>query len=75
MDYVKEIQKKYSSADKIPDEELTANWDWRDVKGVDFTSKHRDQGHCGSCYTVSFTQIVEQRLRMKYGRDMPLLSP
>jgi len=66
---------KYNSAEDIPEAELPANFDWRNVGGVNFTSKHRDQGHCGSCYTVSFTQIVEQRLRLKYGKDMPMLSP
>ena len=65
------FQKKYPDAESIPQDELPANFDWRNIKGVDFTSKHRDQGHCGSCYTVSFTQIVEQRLRLKYGKDMP----
>lgn len=65
------FQKKYSSADKITDEELPANFDWRNIKGVDFTNQHRDQGHCGSCYTVSFTQIAEMRLKLKTGKDMP----
>jgi hypothetical protein len=44
---------------EIPDSELPENFDWRNIKGVDFTNPHRDQGHCGSCYTVSFTQIAE----------------
>lgn len=34
----------------------------------------RDQSHCGSCYTVSFTQIVENRLKIKYGKKVPILS-
>lgn len=29
--------------------------DWRDFNGFDFTSYYRDQAHCGSCYTLSFT--------------------
>ena len=48
-------QKTYASADDIKDEELPESWDFRDIDGFDFTSKHRDQGHCGSCYTLSFT--------------------
>ena len=64
-------QKKYSSADQIPDNELPENFDWRNVGGHDFTNKHRDQGPCGSCYTVSFTQIAESRLKLKYGKEMP----
>jgi hypothetical protein len=47
--------KTYASADEIPDSELPNNFDWRNVGGVDFTNKHRDQKACGSCYTVSFT--------------------
>jgi cathepsin C len=54
---------------------LPENFDWRNVKGVDFTNPHRDQKACGSCYTVSFTQIAEQRLKLKYGKDVPFLSP
>ena len=37
-------------------------------------NEHRDQGHCGSCYTVSFTQIAENRLKIKYGKEIPKLS-
>ena len=69
------MQAKYSSADEIPDSELPENFDWRDIQGYDFTNEHRNQGHCGSCYTVSFTQIAESRLKLKYGKEMPLLSP
>jgi cathepsin C len=54
---------------------LPENFDWRNVGGYNFLNEHRNQGHCGSCYTVSFTQIAEQRLKLKYGREIPLLSP
>lgn len=69
------FQQQYASADQIPDDQLPQNFDWRSVGGYDFTNEHRNQGHCGSCYTVSFTQIAEQRLKLKYGKEMPLLSP
>ena len=75
LEKARQFQQKYSSADKIPDNELPANFDWRNIDGYDFTNKHRNQGHCGSCYTVSFTQIAEQRLKLKYGQKVPLLSP
>lgn len=28
----------------------------------------RNQGACGSCYTVSFVQVIEARLNLKYGK-------
>ena len=42
----------------------------RDIDGYDFTNPLRDQGSCGSCYTVSFTQVVESRLKLKYGQKI-----
>ena len=69
------FQQTYANADAIPDSALPENFDWRDVKGIDFTGEHRNQGHCGSCYTVSFTQIAESRLKLKYGKDIPQMSP
>jgi len=55
LDKAQRFQKKYKSADEIPDSELPESLDWRNFDGYDFTSKLRDQGHCGSCYTISFT--------------------
>lgn len=75
MEDAQKYMKTYATADEIPDSELPNNFDWRNVGGVDFTNKHRDQKACGSCYTVSFTQIAEQRMKLKYGTDIPLLSP
>lgn len=47
--------KEYPDAQSIPEDKLPDNFDWRNIDGVNFTPKHHDQGHCGSCYTVSFT--------------------
>lgn len=47
--------KKYGKATEIPDGELPESMDFRDVDGYDFTSYYRNQEHCGSCYTISFT--------------------
>lgn len=68
-------QKNYSHADKIPDSEIPESYDFRNLDGFDFTSKFRDQGHCGSCYTISFTQVMEARLKLKYGQQPPIISP
>jgi len=42
---------------------------------VNYAGKVRDQGQCASCYSHAFVQVVESRLRMKYGpNDVPDLS-
>ena len=51
------------------------SFDLRNVNNYDFTGNIRDQGGCGSCYTVAFTQAMESRLRVKYGYEAPTLSP
>ena len=66
--------KRYNSPDDIPDNEIPESYDFSNIGGYDFTGPIRDQGACGSCYTVSFTQVIESRLKLKYGKDMPQLS-
>lgn len=70
-----DLQQKYSSASAIPETELPEQFDLRNVNGFDFTGGIRNQGPCGSCYTVSFTQAMESRLKVKYGKEVPELSP
>lgn len=72
---MQEWGKKYKTAEEIPDSLLPAEFDLRNFNGYDFTNPLRDQGACGSCYTVSFTQVIESRLKTKYGRKVPVLSP
>lgn len=67
--------KAYNSVNDIPDAELPETLDFRNIDGYDFTSYFRDQGHCGSCYTISFTQVMEARLKLKYGKQPQMLSP
>ena len=47
--------KNYNSAQDIPDNMIPDSYDFRNIDGFDFTNPLRDQGACGSCYTVSFT--------------------
>lgn len=65
----KEIQKfqKYQFAAQIPDKEIPESFDLRNIDGVNYAGKVRDQGDCGSCYANAFIQVIESRLRMKYG--------
>lgn len=67
--------KQYKSASDIPDSALPEAYDYTNIGGYNFLGPIRDQGSCGSCYTVSFTQVVESRLKMKYGKEVPQLSP
>lgn len=62
----------YATADEIPDEKIPAVYDLRHVNGQDLTSPVRDQVHCGSCHVMSFIQVVEQRLKLKTGKDVQL---
>lgn len=66
---------KYQTAEEIPDQLIPETYDLRDIDGFDFTNALRDQGSCGSCYTVSFTQVIESRLKLRYGQKVPILSP
>lgn len=75
LEYAQQWQKKYSDAQDIPDDEIPDTHDFRNIMGYDFTSEHLNQGHCGSCYTVAFTQAVNARLRLRYGKDIESVAP
>eukprot|EP00359_Climacostomum_virens_P003150 CAMPEP_0204917340 /NCGR_PEP_ID=MMETSP1397-20131031/14927_1 /ASSEMBLY_ACC=CAM_ASM_000891 /TAXON_ID=49980 /ORGANISM="Climacostomum Climacostomum virens, Strain Stock W-24" /LENGTH=525 /DNA_ID=CAMNT_0052090137 /DNA_START=604 /DNA_END=2179 /DNA_ORIENTATION=+ len=61
--------------ESIPADGLPEAWDWADINGVSYVSKPREQGDCGSCYTISTVEMLESRLRIKTGDlDMELLS-
>ena len=66
---------EYDHADDIPDDLLPESFDLTNIGGFDFTSDVVDQGGCGSCYIVSFTQVVESRLKTKYGEQPTRVSP
>ena len=67
--------KAFENPNDIPDGELPETLDFRDVNGYDFTSYLRDQQRCGSCYTISYTKVMESRMKIKYGKQPPKLSP
>ena len=54
LEKVQSYGQKYKTADDIPDSELPEVYDFTNIDGFDFTGPVRDQGACGSCYTVSF---------------------
>ena len=65
---------KYKTASEIPESEIPQSYDLRNVNGVNFMGKVRDQGRCGSCYTVAFVTLIESRLRYLGGSAPPDLS-
>lgn len=69
------FKKKYATADKIPKEEIPTSFDLRSINGIDFTGKVRNQHQCGSCYTMSFIQVIESRIKSNFGADVGSLSP
>lgn len=77
MSRAQQWQSKYTSADQIKDEEIPQIYDFRNLNGHDLTQGVvRNQVHCGACHAISFIQVVETRLRLKYGdKSVPNLSP
>lgn len=75
LDKARQWSKDYLTADDIPDDKLPSSHDWTNIDGYDFMSPVRDQGDCGSCFAMSFIQVVESRLKLKYGREAKPLSP
>lgn len=63
---VQSWKSKYATIDDIPESEIPKAYDLRNIEGYDFTGNVRDQGPCGSCYTMSFIQAIESRLKYKY---------
>ncbi|CDW78518.1 cathepsin c [Stylonychia lemnae] len=61
-----------SSLDKMSENDLPDQWDWRNVSDYDFTTPVKDQKGCGSCYAMSFTETMEARVKIKYGKSIPL---
>lgn len=67
--------------DKIPEDTLPLNWDWRNVGGESFVTENvLTQGECGSCYVFSTVASLESRLRIrtnnqdktKFSKQFPL---
>ena len=68
LEKARKYQKLYAKSQDIPDSEIPEQLDFRNMDGYDFTSYFRDQGKCGSCYTISMTQVMEARIKLKYGK-------
>jgi len=54
------------------DEPYPTNFDWRDFKGVDFTTPIKNQGSCGSCWAFSTVGPLESNILMNEGIEMDL---
>jgi hypothetical protein len=53
LEKAQKYQKAYKSSSEIPDEELPADFDLRNIEGTNFMGDFVNQGACGSCYTMS----------------------
>ena len=57
-------------------EELPESIDWRDIDDVSYVPPVRDQGSCGSCYTVSTMGMMYSRLKiLSNGAIEKIFSP
>lgn len=61
------MRQQYKLASEIPEDEIPSSFDLRNIGGVNFMGRVRDQGACGSCYTVSFISVIEARLKYQGG--------
>ena len=52
--------------------ELPDSFRWDKVMGSDFTGDVKNQAHCGSCYDVAFTSMMEARTRIKEAKAVTL---
>jgi len=43
---------------------LPESWDWRNIDGVNYVPKVRNQGSCGSCYAFASRGMLESRLNI-----------
>ena len=75
LEKAQHFQKKYEHSSQIPDDELPMYYDYRNLSGFNFLNDVRNQGACGSCYTVGFVQSVNARLKLKYGKEVENISP
>lgn len=55
---------------------LPANFDWRNVDGVNYVSPVRNQGGCGSCYAFASLAMIEARVRiLTNNTQKPVFAP
>lgn len=55
---------------------LPEEWDWRNISGVNYVPKVKNQGSCGSCYAFSSMGMLEARLRVATKNQLKVdLSP
>ena len=69
LERVQSWRKNFSSAAEITQDSMSESYDLRDVDGVDYMGRQIAQGSCFSCYTLAFTYVVENRLKLKDALD------
>ncbi len=51
---------------------MPAAWNWENVNGYNFSGRHTDQGHCGSCYLLATNSMLESRIKIHFGKEINL---
>lgn len=66
---------KVADIPEVDLDEIPAEYDWRNVSGVNYVSPVRNQGGCGSCYIFSSMGMLEARARIiSKNKKQPILS-
>jgi cathepsin C len=69
-------QQSWAQDSLVDISDIPAQWDWRNVGGKNFVGPVRNQGSCGSCYSVAVSEMVSSRMRiLANDPSKPRLSP
>jgi len=69
-------QRQWANDELIDVSDVPKSWDWRNVAGKNFVGSVRNQGACGSCYSVAVSEMISARMRIATNKpDMTRTSP
>jgi len=69
-------QRQWANDELIDVGDLPKSWDWRNAAGKNYVGKVRNQGPCGSCYSVAVSEMITARMRILQKKpDAPSTTP